>query len=39
MNVNFGIFAPLDHRVRKHERKKAYVERAINTINKIKEEI
>ena len=39
MNVNFGIFAPLDQRVRKHERKKAYVERAIKTINKIKEEI
>ena len=39
MNVNFGIFAPLDGKVRKHERKQAYVKRAIDSINKLKENL
>ena len=39
MNVNFGIFAPLDTKVRKHERKQAYVKRALDTINRLKEDL
>ena len=39
MNVNFGIFAPLDGKVRKHERKQAYVKRAIDSINRLKENL
>lgn len=39
MNVNFGIFAPLEGNVKKHERKEMYAKRALDNIDKIVEEI
>ena len=39
MNVNFGIFAPLEGKVYKKERKKAYATRALENIKKIIEEM
>lgn len=37
MNVNFGLFNPLNANTRKKERKEAYGQRALNTLKKIKE--
>lgn len=39
MNVNFGIFAPLEGNVKKHERKEMYAKRALENIEKIVEEL
>ena len=39
MNVNFGIFAPLEGNVKKHERNEMYAKRALDNIDKIVEEI
>lgn len=39
MNVNFGIFAGLEGKVYKKERKKAYADRALNNLEKIIQEI
>lgn len=39
MNVNFGIFAPLEGKVYKKERKKAYAIRALENIKKIIDEM
>lgn len=39
MNVNFGIFAPLEGKVYKKDRKKAYATRALENIKKIIEEM
>lgn len=39
MNVNFGIFEPLEGKVYKKERKKAYATRALENIKKIIEEM
>lgn len=35
MNVNFGIFAPLDERAKKKERKAAYAARALKSIDEL----
>lgn len=39
MNVNFGIFAPLEGNYRKKERKMAYAERALNRIDELCKEL
>lgn len=39
MNVNFGIFSPLEGKIYKKERKKAYALRALENIKKVIEEM
>lgn len=39
MNVNHGIFAPLDERKKKTDKKKAYAERSLEFIDKVKDEV
>ena len=39
MNVNFGIFSELENNYRKKDRKKAYADRSLAFVNKLKEDI
>ena len=39
MNVNHGIFAPLDERKKKTDKKKAYAERSLEFIDMVKDEV